>query len=101
MSESSEYYGIDEKSNVITKGGGNYTFYFGKKYKRSVLIRVGSRYLINPLNPQKKKNKGRVCELIAFDEFYQVAHVKFVDTKRSAKVDPSDLVEMPPGAENN
>lgn len=60
---------------------------------RSVEFKVGNQYVVNPLNKQKKKNKGRYVMLkgIESDKGVVSAKVKYLDTNRNGKVDLDDL----------
>jgi len=60
-----------------------------------VKLTIGSYYKIEPLNLSKKKNRGRICELINFEgsEFNPgMVTVKFVDTKKITSIDAGELV---------
>ena len=54
---------------------------------------IGSRYVIQPLNPQKKKHRGRVCVLEGLEpEFLpDMGLIRFEDTNRAGKVELADL----------
>ena len=79
-----------------------------KKYGKVIVCRSGSRetpickgarYVCEPLNPLKLKNRGRKGILVEFcqdnDDFgltQSEANIKWDDTKRIGKVDISELV---------
>lgn len=51
---------------------------------REVAPVVGSTYLLEPLNPQKKKHRGRRCILlrVAGDRWGRTAEVRFLDVEK-------------------
>lgn len=70
---------------------------FGRKYTRKVIIIAGKRYLISPLNPQTKKNRGRFCIVLRVvygkdGADYLGLSVRFEDTGRIGIVATSDVV---------
>lgn len=70
----------------------------GVKEPREVEIEVGKEYVIQPLNPQKTKNRGRRCLVLDFvpvPESYPddtVAKVRYLDNNRVGKAKLSDLI---------
>jgi len=57
-------------------------------------IKIGSEYVINPVNPRKTKGRDRKVAVIKFvrDGKYPLqAQVKYLDTKRPGRVDIEDL----------
>jgi len=62
-------------------------------YRREVFLEVGKKYVIEQLNPRIMKNRGRIVEILGFSDNFmpQFAIVKYLDTKRTGKVDVSDL----------
>lgn len=74
---------------------------FGRKLNREMEIVVGKTYLIEPMNPQATKNRGRLCTVLEFidssgkDISADTAKVKFQDTGRTGKVDLSSLIDPP------
>ncbi len=62
---------------------------------RRTLIELGRTYQVAPLNPRKKKHRGRVCKVRAFDEDFmpRFAVVQFMDNGRIGKVDLEDLAD--------
>lgn len=60
---------------------------------RTIEFKVGNQYVVNPLNKQKKKHRGRYVMLkgIESDRGVVSAKVKYLDTKRNGKVDLDDL----------
>lgn len=70
--------------------------YFGrsKQNGRTLTPKIGERYVVSPMNPQKKKHRGRTCVIEAFNAEYMPdrATVRFDDNNRLGKVDLSDLV---------
>lgn len=68
---------------------------FGKQV-RHVHVVVGRTYLVQPLNPLKKKHRDRICTVtrILMDKeiFPCGAEVKFADNGRRGRVELDDLV---------
>ena len=63
--------------------------------KRTIILEIGRRYEIKPMNIAKSKNVGRTCTLMALNEDFMPteAEVKWEDTGRKGKVkDLTDLV---------
>lgn len=56
-------------------------------------IEVGEYYLINPVNPRCKKNRGKMCKVIEIIDTHHVK-VKLLETKRTAKIKVSDLTDF-------
>ena len=58
-------------------------------------MKVGSRLIVNQLNKQAKKNRGREVEVIGFPERSydneRKVKVKYLDTNRPGRVDIGDL----------
>lgn len=69
-----------------------------KEFVRSVRIRNGALYRVEPLNPLKKKHRGRVGELVQYGDKGNVCNMRFCDNNRIGSVCPDDLVEV--GAEH-
>lgn len=69
---------------------------FGRKKRAPVTLTVGETYRVEPLNPRKKKHRGRVCTILEFDNDFmpRKASVRFHDTNRVGKVELSDLVPV-------
>ena len=64
---------------------------------RECLLEVGKAYVIQPLNPRKKKHRNRECEIVGFvtdSSGHTLAKVRFRDNGRIGKVDLSDLVSL-------
>ncbi|WP_319549329.1 hypothetical protein [Desulfogranum marinum] len=61
-----------------------------------VNVVVGEKYKIEPINPRKKKNRGRICKILNLpSEFMSTeALAKFEDTKRTGKVDIRELLPL-------
>ena len=65
---------------------------------RETPIYIGAKYVCEPLNPLKLKNRGRQGTLIEFCQDEDIglaqweANIKWDDTKRVGKVDILDLV---------
>lgn len=56
-------------------------------------IEVGGYYLINPVNPRCRKNRGRLCKVIEILNTNYV-RVKLLETKRTATVKASYLTDF-------
>ena len=55
----------------------------------------GQTYKIEPINPKKRKYRGRICTFIDYDEDrIQIATVRFNDTNREGKIPVDDLVQI-------
>lgn len=69
--------------------------YFGKLH-RLVEIRIGGEYVVEPMNPAARRNRGRTGSVVAFgavkDDRVQF---RFHDTGRIALIEPSDLLPLP------
>lgn len=65
---------------------------------RTVEIAIGREYVVDPLNPRKRKHRGRRCVITELaDQFMpDVATVRFTDGLRGhwGKVDIGDLVPV-------
>jgi hypothetical protein len=65
---------------------------------RTVVLRIGGTYRVEPLELSKKRHRGRLCivESISRDDLFattkRTIDVRFLDSRRLARVDPSDLV---------
>lgn len=70
---------------------------FGKKL-RKVTVVVGNRYRIEPLNPLRMKNRGRICEVTGFRDYGPkrglYANVIWLDTGKSGWTDMSGFVQL-------
>ena len=70
----------------------------GVQGQRDVEIETGKEYIVQPLNPQKLKNRGRHCLVLDFvpvsesQPDYIVAKVRYTDNNRIGKADLSDLI---------
>ncbi len=60
----------------------------------TMTIEVGGVYLVNPLNPRCRKNRGRFCRVLSFDSDDGRVLVMFLDTKRKALIRISDLANF-------
>jgi hypothetical protein len=65
---------------------------------RKVVLESGKLYKVDPINPQKMKHRGRICEFIRwYDDDSRgerdIIEVRFLDTNRKGRVEGSDLVE--------
>lgn len=76
---------------------------FGRNMpRREIEVVVGKTYLIEPMNPRAKVNRGRLCTVLEFidssgkDINADKAKVKFQDTGKTGKVDLSSLTDPPP-----
>lgn len=60
---------------------------------RKVVLIIGKEYLVNPINKNKHKHRGRKCILIGIshDGYGVIGKVKFIDTLRTGKVEIDDL----------
>lgn len=61
-------------------------------HDREVLVEVGKRYIVVPINPNKLQNRNRECIFISGHG--TSAKVEFVDTGKTTKVDFDDLTEL-------
>lgn len=65
---------------------------------RKVTLVAGEEYVVQPLNPQKLKHRGRRCLLLDFVPVSDshpkdlVAKVRFVDNNRIGRAELADLV---------
>lgn len=65
---------------------------------RETTLDIGGEYIIQPLNPQKKKHRDRRCVILDFipvSEFHPkdtVAKIRFMDNNRIGRAELSDLV---------
>ena len=67
------------------------TVTFGRRSRRYA-VAVGDACIVDPINPRKKKHRGRLCEVVELEMLDGDAWVKFIDTGRTGKVDIGDLV---------
>lgn len=71
-------------------------YWVENELKRSVTIRVGEYYWVQPDNPQKLKHRGKKCLIKNFNSdqlgFLVQANVYFVDEHKRGKVELIDLV---------
>lgn len=76
----------------------NYKLVKDNKTLRNFKIKIGSQYIVEPINKNKKKHRGRRCIIQGFD--YNVrnhpskARVKFLDSGRIGKIELDDLMEI-------
>lgn len=75
---------------------------YGPKGETRVFIpEAGQIYRVVPMNPQKMRNRGRLCELV-FDGsgeavWYDLAvAVRYFDNGRRGRADPGDLLPATP-----
>jgi hypothetical protein len=70
--------------------------YKNKKIVRKLDYHLEATYIIEPVNKQRKKNRGRKVTLIEIKQVENevIAKVKYLDTNRSGKVSLSDLNEI-------
>lgn len=71
--------------------------YFGRIGPREIIVQVGRRYMVDQLNKQAKKHRGRPCEITELDDNFMPdrAAVKFLDAEgRWAIIQLSDLREL-------
>jgi hypothetical protein len=62
---------------------------------RSVDICVGGEYVVDPMNPAARKNRGRTGEVLGFGDVKDPrVQFRFSDTGRVALVEPSDLLPL-------
>lgn len=70
----------------------------GKK-KRKGVINVGLTYVVDPMNPAKSRNRGRVCRVIDFvpvSDFHPelVAKIRYLDNNRIGRAELDDLLPI-------
>lgn len=86
---------IDETTALVEVGPAKKG---AKGERRTMRIVVGGRYEIQPPNPQKKRNRGRICEVRRFYDVYSAysgqAGVVYVDNGKAGRVDLGNLVDM-------
>ena len=74
---------------------------YGSKGKTT--LRVGKEYIIEPLNPLKKKHRNRRCIVLDFVPVSDshpidiVAKVRFLDNNRVGRAELADLVGVSSG----
>ena len=62
---------------------------------RSVDVYVGREYVVEPMNPAARKNRGRTGQVMDFGDVKDPrVQFRFNDTGRVALVDPSDLLPL-------
>jgi hypothetical protein len=67
--------------------------------QRTVTLEVGKEYMIKPINPHNRENRGRKCLLLEFVPYSYdkpddiVAIVKFLDNLRKGRIELEDLVD--------
>jgi len=65
---------------------------------RSITLSVGVRCRVEPLSPQTKKNRGRICTVVGFRKFggsEELAAVIWEDTGKYGGAEMGDLVLAP------
>jgi hypothetical protein len=66
--------------------------------RREVEVEVGKEYVVQPMNPQKTKNRGRKCVILDFVPLSEshpndmVAKVRYLDNNRVGRAELSDLL---------
>ena len=67
----------------------------GYGVEREVVLEVGKKYKVAPLNPRKKKNRDRECIITGFDEDFmpKKAFVIWYDNQKKGSEDVGDLIE--------
>jgi hypothetical protein len=64
-------------------------------YSRTVDVYVGGEYVIEPMNPAARKNRGRTGAVVALsNDRYGRVQFRFSDTGRVALVDAHDLLPL-------
>lgn len=67
---------------------------FGSRVRKVTAV-VGAEYEVQPLNPRKKKHRGRRCVILGFARddigYPGKAVVRFLDNNRRGRVDVADL----------
>ncbi|MED1645575.1 hypothetical protein P4U99_20740 [Brevibacillus agri] len=74
---------------------------FRREYEgKTITVKLipGNHYLVEPINPQKKKHRGRICTIIGFEQNdirdpLKIL-VQFSDNNRHGKVSIDDLLEF-------
>ena len=68
--------------------------------RREVILEVGREYIVDPINPRAKRNRGRRCELLGFVESKDgkrtKAKVTYLDNRRVGRVELHNLAEAEP-----
>ena len=63
--------------------------------QRTVILKEGNNYRVNPLNPRKTKHHGRRLMILTIYDFFNnkcgKCKVRFLDTNRIGFVDMEDL----------
>lgn len=67
---------------------------FGKCKQRVVKLIPGATYRIEPMNPLKKKDRGRIGALIAIVDLGGAGRFRFADNNRVGTIKLDDLVLM-------
>ena len=71
-----------------------FVFRFGSQ-QRTFRFTPGSLYRIAPMNPLKKKGRGRICEVLEHPlSGNGYVKVRYQDTGRYGRVDAADLVPV-------
>jgi Protein of unknown function (DUF2442) len=64
-------------------------------HSRTVDVYVGGEYVVEPMNPAARKNRGRTGEVVALsNDRYGRVQFRFSDTGRIALVDAHDLLPL-------
>lgn len=70
-----------------------FTSRFGRANTRTIEVKIGARYHVEPQNPLKLKHRDRYCVLLELLD--DQVDVRFEDNGRRGRVDLSDLVQAP------
>jgi hypothetical protein len=63
--------------------------------QRSVDVCIGSEYVVEPLNPAARKNRGRRGRVVAFEDVKDGrVRFRFFETGRVGLIDPADLLPV-------
>lgn len=67
-----------------------------KETIRKTLIKIGAKYVVQPLNSNKLKNRDREVGVIKFIGTNDgiMVQVKFLDTGRVGRIQPEELVKL-------
>lgn len=57
-------------------------------------IKKGSKYIVEPFNPNKQKNRGRIVIVMGVDEQQGLARVRYDDNGRPGKVPFDELKKI-------
>jgi hypothetical protein len=64
-------------------------------YSRTVDVYVGSEYVVEPMNPAARKNRGRTGQVVALsNDRYGRVQFRFSDTGRVALLEAHDLLPL-------